>query len=207
MTQEKSTTRKRRSQVLEPSKTAKPVAKKPRKLPVQPARLVNNEAPTARLNVYVFGEGSTGELGLGTQDATDVTRPRLNVKLDASKMGVVDIAAGGMHAVALTHDGKVLTWGVNDNNALGRETSWEGGVRDINNEQDDAVSDDSNGDLNPFESTPTAIPMQSFGPGSKIVSVTAGDSASFALTKQGYVYGWGTFVVSESLPLSITQIN
>jgi regulator of chromosome condensation len=148
--------------------------------------------------VYVFGEGSAGELGLGPKDATDVTRPRLNNKVDAEKVGVVDIAAGGMHAVALAHDSKVLTWGVNDNHALGRETSWEGGLKDIDDAQDDASWDDSDGELNPYESTPSAIPVHSFAPGTKIVRVTAGDSASFALTEQGLVYGWGTFVVSEA---------
>lgn len=51
--------------------------------------------------------------------------------------------------------------------------------------------------MNPYESTPTAIPAESFGKGTRIVQVTAGDSASFALTQKGFVYGWGTFVVSN----------
>lgn len=66
--------------------------------------LTNNKAPSTRLNVYVFGEGSAGELGLGPKNATDVVSPQLNTLLDADKVGVVDIAAGGMHAVALTHE-------------------------------------------------------------------------------------------------------
>ena len=37
-------------------------------------------------------------------------------------MGVVQIDAGGMHVVALTRDNKILTWGVNDQGALGRDT-------------------------------------------------------------------------------------
>lgn len=47
---------------------------------------------------------------------------------DAEKVGVVQLSAGGMHVAALTFDGKVLTWGVNDNYALGRDTPWEGGL-------------------------------------------------------------------------------
>lgn len=179
----------------------KPTAKRPRNISsAQPVTLISNEAPATRLDVYVFGEGSAGELGLGTNDAINVKRPRLNSKLDAEKVGVVDIAAGGMHVVALTYDNKVLTWGVNDNCALGRETSWEGGVKDPDNTEDDAASDSTNGDLNPYESTPTAIPTKSFAPRTKIVAVAAGDSASFALTQQGSVYGWGTFVVSTNSP-------
>ena len=76
---------------------------------------VINEPPTERLKVFVFGEGTAGELGLGTdKKCIDVKRPRLNANLDAEKVGVVQIVAGGMHNVALTHDNKILTWGVND---------------------------------------------------------------------------------------------
>jgi alpha-tubulin suppressor-like RCC1 family protein len=80
---------------------------------------------------------SSAELGLGSKNAVNVNRPRLNTNLDAEKVGVVDIAAGGMHAVTLTHDNRILTWGVNDNYALGRETIWDGGLRDINDTQHD----------------------------------------------------------------------
>ncbi len=37
-------------------------------------------------------------------------------------MKVIQVAAGGMHSVALTADGDVFTTGVNDEGALGRET-------------------------------------------------------------------------------------
>jgi regulator of chromosome condensation len=201
MAQTKSTySRKRRSEVVpKPSKrldSTTTTTTTSRSTRVSSTTLTNNKAPTTRLNVYVFGEGSAGELGLGSKNATDVVRPQLNALLDADKVGVVDIAAGGMHAVALTHDGRVLTWGVNDNNALGRETAWDGGVRDII-EGDDASEDKSeDGEMNPYESTPTAIPKESFGKSARFVQVTAGDSASFALTEKGFVYGWGTFVVS-----------
>lgn len=157
-----------------------------------------NNAPTSRLDVYVFGEGSAGELGLGPKNAVDVKRPRLNALLDADTVGIVDIAAGGMHAVALGHDGKVFTWGVNDNFALGRNTAWEGGLKEVNgaSEDDDAMSDDSEDiELNPLESTPTAVPAEKFPADKRIVRVAASDNASFALTADGLVYGWGTFIV------------
>ncbi|KAM0427594.1 hypothetical protein ACHAPT_007555 [Fusarium lateritium] len=93
-----------------------------------------------------------------------------------------------MHTVALTADNKILTWGVNDEGALGRDTSWEGGVRDI-----DADSDDEDDSLNPHESTPTEIAQDSFPSGTKFTQVAAGDSCSFALTDTGLVYGWGAF--------------
>lgn len=205
MAQTKSTySRKRRSEVVpKHSKRVKSTTTSPTSRSNRVSTtLTNNKAPTTRLNVYVSGEGSAGELGLGPKNATDVVRPQLNTLLDADKVSVVEIAAGGMHAVALTHDGQVLTWGVNDNYALGREAAWDGGVRDIT-EGDDASEDESeDGELNPYESTPTAIPADNFGKGTTIVQVTAGDSATFALTEKGFVYGWGTFVVSN-FPFSI----
>ncbi|KAI7974898.1 hypothetical protein EIK77_001102 [Talaromyces pinophilus] len=199
MVQAKSTySLKRRSDVVpKPSKRAKSTTTTTttsRSNRVSPITPTNNKTPTTRLEVFVFGEGSAGELGLGPKNATDVVRPQLNTLLDADKVGVVDIAAGGMHAVALTHDGHVLTWGVNDNYALGRETAWDGGVRDITEGDDASESESEDGELNPYESTPTTISAGSFGKGTRIVQVMAGDSATFALTEKGFVYGWGAFV-------------
>ena len=161
-------------------------------------KVVINKAPTQRLDVFVFGEGSSSELGLGTaKNAIDVKRPRLNPLLSAKDVGVVQIAAGGMHAAALTHDNKILTWGVNDSGALGRNTNWEGGLKDMDDNDSDA-SDDSDSGLNPYESTPTQIPASNFPEGTTFVKLSAGDSHTLALTDDGLVYGWGVFRVSIS---------
>ncbi|GAB1209569.1 hypothetical protein APSETT445_008350 [Aspergillus pseudonomiae] len=161
----------------------------------QKPKVVINHAPTTRLNVYVCGEGSSGELGLGPErTAVDVKRPRLNPYLSADKVGVVQVAVGGMHCVALTHDNKILTWGVNDQGALGRDTTWDGGYKEVEDNKSDADSDsDDDPALNPYESTPTAIPSDTFPESTVFVEVAAGDSSSFALTDDGQVYGWGTF--------------
>ena len=170
-------------------KTSAPKAAKP--------KTIINERSTQRLDVYVFGEGSNSELGLGAaKNAIDVKRPRLNPFLSSEAVGVVSLACGGMHVLALTHDGKVLSWGVNDNGALGRDTAWDGGMKDIDDDKSDD-SDDSDSGLNPHESTPTVI--SSFPEGTNIVKVAAGDSISLALTDDGLVYGWGTFRVSQVL--------
>ena len=167
-------------------------------------KVVINKAPTAKLNVFVFGEGSSGELGLGTaKNAVDVKRPRLNPLLPAGDVGVVQVAAGGMHCIALTQDNKILTWGVNDQGALGRDTAWEGGLKDIDAGSDDDSDDGSDSGLNPRESTPTAIPSDAFPENTVFVEVAAGDSSSFALTDDGLVYGWGTFRVSLPRPSCI----
>lgn len=159
-----------------------------------PPKVVINNVPTQRLDVFVCGEGSSGELGLGVaKKAIDVKRPRLNPFLSASEVGVVHVATGGMHAAAITHDNLILTWGVNDQGALGRDTTWDGGMRDVDDDSDDE-SQDTNG-LNPRECTPTAIPRENFPPGVVFVQLACGDSSTFALTDDGDVYGWGTFRV------------
>ncbi|TQN65403.1 Protein pim1 [Colletotrichum shisoi] len=134
--------------------------------------------PTQVLDVAVWGSGENCELGLGPR-ITEAPRPRLAHKhLSPETVGVVQVAAGGMHCVALTRDGRVLTWGVNDDGALGRKKSPdtpEEGPEDL---------------LGPFESTPGQVTFQE---DVDIVQVAATNSACFALTAEGTVYGWGSF--------------
>ncbi|KAL8832236.1 MAG: hypothetical protein Q9170_004957 [Blastenia crenularia] len=172
--------------------------KAPKKLKAKTAPKARiNDAPTDRLNVYVFGEGSSGELGLGSaKNAIDVKRPRLNPHLPAETVGVVQVACGGMHVAALTYDGKVLTWGVNDQGALGRDTTWEGGLRDVGDSENESDAGSDSG-LNPFESTPAAV--TTFPEGTVVVKLSAGDSHTLALTDEGLVYGWGTFRNNEGI--------
>ena len=189
-----------------PKPKQKPVAKPKAAPKVKPAvqpkvavksKAIINHPPEKKLNVYVMGEGSAGELGLGSaKGVTDVKRPRLNALLAADTVGVVQIAAGGMHAVALTHDNRILTWGVNDQGALGRDTTWGGGLKAEDAEDSDSDSGAGSG-LNPLESTPTAVSSNHFPDGTVFVQVAAGDSVTVALTDEGLVYGWGTFRVSQ----------
>ncbi len=140
--------------------------------------------------------GSSGELGLGTaKNAVDVKRPRLNPNLAADKAGIIKIVAGGMHCLALTHDSKILSWGVNDQGALGRDTQWEGGLRDMDAAEDSDSEDGDDNGINPRECTPTAVDFSEteVAEGVRFTDVAAGDSCSFALTDDGRVYGWGTF--------------
>ncbi|KAF2712465.1 RCC1/BLIP-II [Pleomassaria siparia CBS 279.74] len=153
---------------------------------------------TEPLKVFVFGEGGNGELGLGaSKKSKDVKRPRFNERL--SNMDVVKVAAGGMHVVALTKDNKIVTWGVNDNGALGRETPIATVAMKDADADSDSDDDDETGGLNDVEATPTAISAEHFPPDTIFVDVAAGDSCSFALTTEGAVYGWGTFRKNEGV--------
>ena len=149
-----------------------------------------NEVPLERLEAFVFGSGDNGELGLGPK-VIDSKVPRLNSKLSGK---VVQIALGGMHGVALTADNQILTWGVNDRGALGRDTKWDSKMKDIDAEEEDDVEDDGD-NVNPYESNPIPIPSTSFPRDTLFAQVAAGDSTTFALTDDGLVYGWGLFRV------------
>ncbi|ORY84792.1 regulator of chromosome condensation 1/beta-lactamase-inhibitor protein II [Protomyces lactucae-debilis] len=144
----------------------------------------------ALLDVYVFGTGSMCELGLGP-DAKNKTvkRPRLNPFLAQEE--VIDIAVGGMHAAALLKNGKIMTWGVNDQGALGRDTSWDGGLVDADMADD---SDSEADQLNPKESTPTVVEhAQTF------VKLAASDSLTVAIDADGHLWAWGTFRCSDGI--------
>jgi regulator of chromosome condensation len=158
-----------------------------------------NAAPKQALDVFVFGQGENAELGLGSKKyngklrPTGVRRPRINHNLDATKVGVVQAACGGMHAVVLTRDNKILTWGVNDDKALGRDTTWDGGLRDMDAGSDSEDDDNDDSGLNPRESTPDEVDLSGVAEDVVFTKVQASNSASFALTADGHVYGWGTF--------------
>lgn len=161
-----------------------------------------NQTPTEILDVYVFGEGSASELGLGNaKNAINVKRPRLNPYLSAKDVGVVLVACGGMHSAALTHDNRILTWGVNDLGALGRDTAWNGGWKNAD-AGSDASADEDEVALNPHECKPGVVSSDHFPEGTQFASIVCGDSSTFVLTTTGLVYGWGTFRVSLHTTIS-----
>lgn len=110
--------------------------------------------------ILVTGAGDVGQLGLGS-DVLEKKRPAA-VILDEE---IVDVIAGGMHTVCLTKDGNVITFGCNDEGALGRVTP------------DDEL-----------EFTPGVINLPD-----KAMQISAGDSHTAVLLSNGKVFAWGTF--------------
>ena len=167
---------------------------------------VINKAPTKVLQYFVFGENSSGELGLGHMNTPgkriiDVKRPRLNHKLSADEVGVVQLDCGGMHVVALTRDNKILTWGVNDQGALGRVT--KGGELDKSTEEKEKTAaeekDPMHSGLSAIESSPAEIDLVNIPKDTVFTKVAAGDSITMVLTSTGLVYGCGTFRSNEGV--------
>lgn len=117
-------------------------------------------------HVYVFGSGDCCQLGLG-EDILSRKRP---TKIDFfDDKEIIDIAAGGLHNLALSRSGAVYSWGCNDEKALGHEQpEWSiGRVEGLQHEH--------------------------------ISHIACGDSISAALTKEGRVYAWGTFRDSKGV--------
>ncbi|KAI8873104.1 RCC1/BLIP-II [Ramicandelaber brevisporus] len=139
------------------------------KVSVQPEQL-NLPVPGIRSDaghVLVVGSNECGQLGLG-DEITERKYPfPLKCLFDQQ---IVDIAAGGIHNLALTANGVIWSWGCNDQKALGREGE---------------------------EMIPA--PITSGLDGVKIVKAYCGDSISVALSDEGKVYTWGTYRSSEGI--------
>ncbi|XP_075162193.1 regulator of chromosome condensation 1 [Haematobia irritans] len=120
------------------------------------------ERPRVVGRALVCGQGDMGQLGLGDDESKfERKRPALVEKV----ANVVDVQAGGMHNLVLTHDGRVFSFGCNDEGALGRDSSEEGS-----------------------EFEPSLVDL----PG-KVLKISAGDSHSACLLEDGRVFAWGSF--------------
>jgi alpha-tubulin suppressor-like RCC1 family protein len=123
--------------------------------------------------VLAWGANPGGALGQGQTEA-ELTRQPLPVAVKDGTgqdvlRGIVAVSAGSVSALALTEDGEVYSWGLNDDNRLGRAAP--------------------NGD---------ALPGKVLGPAGGaalrgIVAVSAGDSNAVALGDDGAVYSWGRY--------------
>ncbi|XP_049844846.1 E3 ubiquitin-protein ligase HERC2 [Schistocerca gregaria] len=67
--------------------------------------------------LYACGEGTNGRLGLG--HTGNVSSPRLVTGLSQYVIKKVAVHSGGKHAMALTLDGKVFSWGEGEDGKLG----------------------------------------------------------------------------------------
>ncbi|KAJ3210970.1 Regulator of chromosome condensation [Clydaea vesicula] len=111
-------------------------------------------------DVFVVGSGDCDQLGLGE----DVREKEKFGKLAYfDDKDIVKVVAGGMHTVAISKQGKLYSWGCNDEKALGRA-----GEQDV-----------------PLPIT--ALEHET------IVQVCCGDNCTAALTADGRVYNWGSF--------------
>ena len=115
-------------------------------------------------SVFGWGNNTSGEVGNGTASSTvDVLVPTAVVGLGAGS-GVVAIAAGASHSMALKSDGTVLTWGNNNSGQLGNGTTTD---------------------------SPTPVTVSGLGAGSGVIAISAGSAFSVVLKSDGTVLTWG----------------
>lgn len=131
-------------------------------------------------NLYVFGSGDCGQLGLG-EDVDLKTKPYIHPFF--KDKALKEISAGGLHTLALSKDGNYIwSWGCNDEQALGHQAP-EYTISSVKFPSSSLLSPSSS----QSSQSDSHLMMD------KIIHVAAGDSLSAALTEKGVLYVWGTF--------------
>lgn len=140
------------------------------------------------LTIFVCGDNRMGQLGLGGL-VTEEKKPVFHRELKK----VVDFDCGATHCIALTRDGKVMTWG------LGTEGNGALGTKYVNEEGtvSSAVLRETTKEENMI---PKEVDLKHLDH-VNVTQVIATNDASFALTEDGRVLGWGTFKVWSLLSL------
>jgi alpha-tubulin suppressor-like RCC1 family protein len=132
--------------------------------------------------VFAWGSNWNGQLGNGkSKDGTHsaVPRPVAGIDGKGSLTNVAAIAAGALHSVAVTRDGRVVAWGYNGTGQVpvgGRGSFW--------------------GDKGPREvPRPTPAAWAGKGAPQACLSAVAGYEATYALTDAGGVLssGWSQY--------------
>ncbi|GAA5980709.1 hypothetical protein JCM11641_000182 [Rhodosporidiobolus odoratus] len=148
------------------------------------------EPEVAPRSIFIFGTGDMGQFGLGTDVLDEIKRPRRHAafkeKIEGAEQGwaggAADLACGGMHTLAVDSEGRIWSWGINDNAALGRLTN----KPDVEAEELES---------NPMLVENLSTEQKPF----KAARVAAGDSVSLAISDRGDVRAWGSFRSAEGL--------
>ncbi len=181
------------------------------------AGMIHGSLLTESGDVYVWGYGNTGRLGLGDQE-TRLEATKLTGALDDANVVIVENGNGV--SFAITDTGKLYGWGQNTNGQLGlgdednrlspveidvagqRVVSVSSGTSHTlvltedgavygfgGNRDGEAAPDVLEGPGDPVNEILTPHLIE--GLPSDIVAVTADTSTSFAITSDGRVFGWG----------------
>ncbi|XP_015113813.1 E3 ubiquitin-protein ligase HERC2 [Diachasma alloeum] len=165
--------------------------------------------------LYACGEGTNGRLGLG--DNNNVYEPKLIPFLSQYIIKKVAVHSGGTHALALTQDSKVFSWGEGEDGKLGHgnrlsldkprliEAFKSKRIRDIACGSGHSAAISSNGELYTWglgeygrlghgdTATQLKPKLVEALVGQRVVQIACGskDAQTLALTEDGSVYSWG----------------
>ena len=115
--------------------------------------------------IYTFGYDQDGELGDGG-GAFQGTPQQIGVVVNDRTVRFIAVAGGGSHSLALTDDGFVYAWGLNNYGQLGDGTTTT-------------------------QTRPVKVLLADGTPLNNVIAISAGFSHSLALTADGLVYAWG----------------
>ncbi|XP_064294379.1 E3 ubiquitin-protein ligase HERC2 isoform X5 [Phalacrocorax carbo] len=173
-------------------------------------------AVTVEGKVYACGEATNGRLGLGISSGT-VPIPRQITALSNYVVKKVAVHSGGRHAMALTVDGKIFSWGEGDDGKLGHfsrmncdkprliEALKTKRIRDIACGSSHSAAITSSGELYTWglgeygrlghgdNTTQLKPKMVKVLLGHRVIQVACGsrDAQTLALTDEGLVFSWG----------------
>ncbi|XP_066595212.1 E3 ubiquitin-protein ligase HERC2 [Prorops nasuta] len=165
--------------------------------------------------LYACGEGTNGRLGLG--DDNNICEPKPIPFLSQYVIKKVAVHSGGKHALALTQDGKVFSWGEGEDGKLGHgnthsldkprliETLKSKRIRDIACGSGHSAAISSSGELYTWglgeygrlghgdTITQMKPKLVQALVGQRVTQVACGsrDAQTMALTTDGMVYSWG----------------
>uniref|UniRef100_A0A1A8PRE6 E3 ubiquitin-protein ligase HERC2 n=3 Tax=Nothobranchius rachovii TaxID=451742 RepID=A0A1A8PRE6_9TELE len=173
-------------------------------------------AVTVEGKIYACGEATNGRLGLGLSSGT-IPIPRQITALSNYVVKKVAVHSGGRHAMALTVDGKVFSWGEGDDGKLGHfsrmncdkprliEALKSKRIRDVACGSSHSAAITSSGELyswglgeygrlghgdNTTQLRPKLVKVLL---GHRVIQIACGsrDAQTLALTDEGLVFSWG----------------
>ena len=173
-------------------------------------------AVSADGTVYAWGLNGSGQLGDGTTTTRSTPVPVLDTDGVTPLSGIVAIAAGGRHTLALKNDGTVLAWGSNTKGQLGNDSTIgsklpvqvaalesvtaiaAGGEFSLALRSDGTVwawGSNAKGQLGDGTTTNSLVPVkvqiQKSSSDVVIKAIAAGGSHALAIDEDGKVWAWG----------------
>ena len=119
--------------------------------------------------LYTWGNNSNGQLGRTLEGLSTAEPAEVGIPDKSLKVGFVQVSAGQSHALALTENGRIYSWGDNSKGQLGRSPV----------ESDNSIT---------RHDIPSTVEM---GQINKATQVAAGGNTSLAVGADGNIYSWG----------------